>query len=118
MRISDWSSDVCSSDLRRLLPRRTKRLEGCIDGRPIERKAVIDNQIGANAFAKAVIGITDGGSLTNAGNPEQQVLDLERGNIPAAANDDILFAIGNGEQNRCIEEIGSASCRERVCKYV
>src|SRR3546814_11615428 len=113
MRISDWSSDVCSSDLlrlpdlarggprkipredhalRRLLPRRTKSLEGCIDGRPIERKAVTDNQISANAFAKAVIGITDGASPTNDGKPAQPTPHLATRNLSSRAKGSTLFS--------------------------
>src|SRR3546814_2054763 len=67
MRISDWSSDVCSSDLR---SRATAACE------MVWRKARADSDF--KAFAKAF----------------RPVLDLTR------------------------EEIGRASCRERVCQYV
>src|SRR3546814_2680898 len=73
MRISDWSSDVCSSDLHREQP----------DLRLHIREGI----------------------------PEEQALVLSRGAL------DMLLGplpIEGGD----LEEIGRASCRERVCQYV
>src|SRR3546814_8718648 len=76
MRISDWSSDVCSSDL----------------DRPAERKV---------AEALAGVGVE---------------LHKEVGEIPGGhfrvMPDRLLLC------HRGAEEIGRASCRERVCQYV
>src|SRR3546814_18517958 len=91
MRISDWSSDVCSSDLV------NARLEA-ID---VEIGALVDRPISFDpadmAHAGAFMSIEVDGSLR-----------IERGYVrpedePAA--DDTM-------------EIGRASCRERVCQYV
>src|SRR3546814_3607784 len=71
MRISDWSSDVCSSDLVRLGPR------------------------DAQSFAIACAAGGGRGNLQHAG----QILPGQ--------------AVGVGH-----DEIGRASCRERVCQYV
>src|SRR3546814_2570991 len=71
MRISDWSSDVCSSDL---------ALIGCIPRPGIAR-----------------------GSLKGIA-----------GAVPGVAQ----YPSGCRFHPRCPEEIGRASCRERVCQYV
>src|SRR3546814_8818101 len=74
MRISDWSSDVCSSDLIDLLERRQ-------DG-----------------VLAAVAGVHHGPAV--AGAPP----DIRgRGCLPSLFDD---------------QQIGRASCRERVCQYV
>src|SRR3546814_9587166 len=77
MRISDWSSDVCSSDLD------PHRRPGAIIGQAVPRRKAVDGQVGRKKG---------------------------RG-------------VGNG-LHRCVvgrdiqQEIGRASCRERVCQYV
>src|SRR3546814_4183295 len=76
MRISDWSSDVCSSDLP-------------LDEIERERKAARANYVEQQA-AKAA-------ALAAAGD---------------AAAGDTAEAAADGD------EIGRASCRERVCQYV
>src|SRR3546814_7457864 len=81
MRISDWSSDVCSSDLHR------------VDG--IRANQLFDIQ---RVAVRRVLG---------AGAGPQQTLwpraRLLRELLPARRRED---------------EIGRASCRERVCQYV
>src|SRR3546814_3334962 len=83
MRISDWSSDVCSSDLMRVSP-----------------FAVVPNRIGDS---RAI------GALASRG----------RGRTSAGT----ALARKPGEGSNAVaphrdEEIGRASCRERVCQYV
>src|SRR3546814_8430958 len=82
MRISDWSSDVCSSDLGRLVGRDVDRARG-------------------------------------------RVLAIKRSLRPAQHFDlrDVEEVEGGGGDARIIDvididEIGRASCRERVCQYV
>src|SRR3546814_6115660 len=94
MRISDWSSDVCSSDLR------------AADHeffQVAEERALAMHGIKAFGFGL--------GEMRHA-----RSNDLESGALDARDNlaDDIL---GNDIrlENR---EIGRASCRERVCQYV
>src|SRR3546814_1428581 len=85
MRISDWSSDVCSSDLPRLLEQRAPAGEGEI----MPRKFVRSHARGALASAAVAALLT-----VSAGT--------------AGAQDAKEF----------YDEIGRASCRERVCQYV
>src|SRR3546814_19822819 len=77
MRISDWSSDVCSSDLEMFEIRRVFRLAMHRDGvRHARRRRIL--------------------CMGRPGQEEQQ-----------------------GSDQRCAhEEIGRASCRERVCQCV
>src|SRR3546814_19061636 len=99
MRISDWSSDVCSSDLRD--QRRWHRhADRAVPFRFVERCEADDRR----AFGEAVaFGQTDAGDLLPA------FCDgLLHGG--AAADRELEFAE--------IEQIGRASCRERVCQYV
>src|SRR3546814_3314205 len=84
MRISDWSSDVCSSDL-----------EGTYF---------------------MVMEFVDGRSLS-------EILRSEGPLHPDRAADigaDIAAALGFAHRNGVVhrDEIGRASCRERVCRYV
>src|SRR3546814_10011711 len=79
MRISDWSSDVCSSDL--------LFLGG---GDAIDHLLARDDQVGmAFAVGLAVVG--------------------EAGARLVVPGRDLAFAL---------QQIGRASCRERVCQYV
>src|SRR3546814_2578527 len=73
MRISDWSSDVCSSDL---------------------------------------IALNQGSAMT-----EPVLARFFDGAGGSILRDDMILAPGAGEQI-ATEEIGRASCRERVCQYV
>src|SRR3546814_15582962 len=80
MRISDWSSDVCSSDL----------LEG-------KKLGVTNGEaplILLPAFLKA----------SNVDQSKVQLINAD------AASKDVIMVAG--------QEIGRASCRERVCQYV
>src|SRR3546814_1556468 len=90
MRISDWSSDVCSSDLAALGPADAAHLEaeGDVVGHRHERE-------------------------------EREVLEDQRGRPlvrPDAAH--VAPADAHGALRGLEEEIGRASCRERVCQYV
>src|SRR3546814_13950806 len=94
MRISDWSSDVCSSDLHRLAARFGVHddLGQDIMGDVLAALGIDDAEIAALAHHRAQI--------------------LER---------DVAAAFGVVETTVRIfldDEIGRASCRERVCQYV
>src|SRR3546814_9261523 len=91
MRISDWSSDVCSSDLQV----GTKALEQFLELRHHE-----DQQQGADTDRHR----------DHAGRVEQCLLDL------ALQRFDAFLVGGDGIEHGV--EIGRASCRERVCQYV
>src|SRR3546814_2167259 len=92
MRISDWSSDVCSSDLKRV------RLSCAPD-------AETPDLIGAFTllgFEAHPIG--DGPAQVDRGASDSRAL---------------LRAVGvSGFAMMNIMQIGRASCRERVCQYV
>src|SRR3546814_5329057 len=88
MRISDWSSDVCSSDLRRVAGR-----QGARDAaQHVDRGIAVALRDGAVEHDMAV-------------------------DDAAHRVGDRLVMIVAFDQNR-EQEIGRASCRERVCQYV
>src|SRR3546814_11890024 len=108
MRISDWSSDVCSSDLPRdiLEPR----------DRAILRVG-LDHDIGEflrrDEPALHVDGQLEGRiALAIGRRADRAAGDLDT--LPLARGDD--FARGQIACRRL--EIGMASCRDRVCEYV
>src|SRR3546814_9426260 len=98
MRISDWSSDVCSSDLH----------------------AELRFQSGALLF--------DGGRLAKAVDRDVRALGRKRagrGKPDAAGRSGHKRALALQKHRETprsvlggIEEIGRASCRERLCQYV
>src|SRR3546814_13015326 len=102
MRISDWSSDVCSSDLAgTVAPDDVRRLAaaphtGSIDHVVVEQRCRVDEFDG-------------GGQLVMTGALIFQQFGASEGQHrpqPLAATGDQMA------------ELGSASCRERVCQYV
>src|SRR3546814_13787776 len=100
MRMSDWSSDVCSSDLIVVAE------AGGMAGGPVRVEAI--------HLADVVIA----GKLVQQGDIIGLALVadfLEMGEVGrvAVAETAPQFAAAGAQQ-----EIGSASCRERVCQYV
>src|SRR3546814_16175013 len=98
MRISDWSSDVCSSDLRGLTVREV--VEGAeviatLGERILGRSASIDikHPLSGEVLMKA-------GELIE----ERDVDRIETAGVESA----LIRSV----------QIGRASCRERVCQYV
>src|SRR3546814_12444614 len=102
MRISDWSSDVCSSDL--------PRAYGVVSFDSEGKAATIEEKPEKPRSNYAVTGLYfyDGdaaahaAALTPSARGELEITDLNRRYLEA----------GN------LHEIGRASCRERVCQYV
>src|SRR3546814_13145688 len=97
MRISDWSSDVCSSDLVAVWhspsgtpPGDGSALGGPQEGRPLA--AAVEHEVGAGGVGGERAGQEDHGAGDVVGRAEP----------------------GGGHGG----EIGRASCRERVCQYV
>src|SRR3546814_13524923 len=88
MRISDWSSDVCSSDLGDAKP--LTRDQACPSGR---------RQIQVPPISAAARGMSDQGK----GEAKRPSTALNAKAASAA---------------RLPRQIGSATCRERVCQYV
>src|SRR3546814_20775775 len=90
MRISDWSSDVCSSDLRVFNVR----------------------SLTLNASAQASLGL--GGR-----NESEGFVSTSRTSLDSPAHDVLGVIRARIEPFLSREgEIGRASCRERVCQYV
>src|SRR3546814_8209602 len=95
LRISDWSSDVCSSDLAPGIVRQVILLaRAIVDG------GIAEADCGA---AEAVLFGTAEAHLDAVGGAEDR-RKREAGRHVAGMAD--------------VGEIGRASCRERVCKYV
>src|SRR3546814_9919705 len=98
MRISDWSSDVCSSDLRDRTQAQMQEREAALraaDSDLAQRRSSLT----ADAYAKARSEL------------EAEVMDLQRSQQEERRRLDQRFSQG-------MAEIGRASCRERVCQYV
>src|SRR3546814_15437460 len=94
MRISDWSSDVCSSDLRITIARGVFRNHGCRRRRRGQQIGFASRRRRADCGRRAVkrVGVATADRTEFAPAQEISVLDPQ--------------------------QIGSASCRERLCQYV
>src|SRR3546814_15242706 len=101
MRISDWSSDVCSSDLMLVQTERRHRVEVITINRPEARNAIDydTSQALADAFDAAVAA------------PEVWAVVLTGAGDKAFSAGLDLKAFAGGE-------LGRASCRASVCQYV
>src|SRR3546814_18899656 len=99
MRISDWSSDVCSSDLEPSVDDRGAQIG---HQRFVEPDIMLGHQHRAQDLARAdeVVEIGAAPPATHRAG----ACRIERALILAEA--------------RVADEIGRASCRERVCQYV
>src|SRR3546814_14612713 len=112
MRISDWSSDVCSSDL---IGVGAERLRRRFDRRLIARRERAQRMLDAVAkLPRHLVGNVDRvlGDEIDA--------DALRSDQPHDLLDLVEQRAGRivEQQVRLVEEIGRASCRERVCQYV
>src|SRR3546814_19313635 len=105
MRISDWSSDVCSSDLKFDEPT-------CIMG-PLISKRQLDRVKGY-----VDLGVKEGARLLAGGKVRTDMgggFFIEPTCFVDVKND---MRIAQEEIFGPVLEIGRASCRERVCQYV
>src|SRR3546814_4155970 len=97
MRISDWSSDVCSSDLVASVGKTEEQL----------KEAGVAYRVGKFPFTA---------------NSRARCNDTTEGFVKILADkqtDRVLGAhIIGADAGSLIHEIGRASCRERVCQYV
>src|SRR3546814_7002481 len=124
MRISDWSSDVCSSDLfwcnRRIIENALEHGDLWVIRRGVEAVAV---QVGDYAADIVSVrkdcrrqGLGDAlfaASLQRAMNDNVNVLSIE-----CSPRSSWTFWQRHGFERYGDLKIGRASCRERVCQYV
>src|SRR3546814_3354035 len=98
MRISDWSSDVCSSDL------------------PLDEGVGAEIERGRAAEHLVVLGDDRLGHADEAIDVGGVVLAVDR------EAEGVILVVGAGHlplaQREIGKQIGRASCRERVCQYV
>src|SRR3546814_12855920 len=106
MRISDWSSDVCSSDL--------QHWGGIARAAALSTLLSIGAEMGSDSDNDIARAIRDGGQ--NTFNQAGQEIVRRQLNIQPT------LTIRPGSPVRVLVsrdiEIGRASCRERVCQYV
>src|SRR3546814_13757351 len=99
MRISDWSSDVCSSDLRRIeLDEKGRILSVAPRERLDAHKLIEDYMIAANVAAAKALEAKRAPVMYRVHEPPSR---------------EKLVAL-----KAYLKKIGRASCRERVCPYV
>src|SRR3546814_19873239 len=119
MRISDWSSDVCSSDLDRQLrrrvveddmARRVPRTMDDIEGQVADRHriAVVQPAVGFERLAAH----PEAGTVL-APPPDPETVVLVR---PLERHAKLLRA--HARLPAMVHTLGRASCREGVCQYV
>src|SRR3546814_12051890 len=111
MRISDWSSDVCSSDLFDLLRLDVHLRAGdqiYVTGMGLESEWQADIPLGGTPLAPRVTGEIDlvRGTLDFAG----RSFDLAEGKLTFPTGD----AYDPSTQLLATDQLGSASCRESV----
>src|SRR3546814_15536926 len=113
MRISDWSSDVCSSDLVAAdlahgHPRDAEGLERLADVLPLVRLDDRGDQLHASAPSET-------GALVDSVDPVRR---LRRPAVPTKSYADSPCSATSMPSISSSSAIGRASCRERVCPYV
>src|SRR3546814_11677666 len=114
MRISDWSSDVCSSDL---VHRREDPVGvHVVDAGVHVEAARAQLRVGAGVEAPLLTRPPDGGRHAEGGGG---LLTLELPLVDAVlVADDLGGLVLPLRGHVVLVQIGSASCRARVCQYV
>src|SRR3546814_14243689 len=123
MRISDWSSDVCSSDLGNIA-NGTITID-VVDDVPTAADdaglSVAEDgaDIGGNVLTNDTPG-ADGATLTSVtiGGVTTAINAVGTTNVSGAFGAYTFTAAGAWTFNPSTNQIGRASCRERVCQYV
>src|SRR3546814_12611266 len=140
MRISDWSSDVCSSDLSTLLDLFSQVLGGSatsrLDKRLVHEDQLVDSigtanwssQLGGSFFINAMVKKdVDEKKVEAVIDEELQRLLADGPTADELAQAKTMFRagfirgverIGGFGGKADVLEIGRAACRERVCPYV
>src|SRR3546814_4645982 len=122
MCISDWSSDVCSSDLTREAARGEliDRWDRERQAQPNARRIILTH---TNAEVRELNEAARETMRASGDLGDDVRLTVERGDRDFASGDRVMFLrnersleVKNGTLGTV--EIGRASCRERVCQYV
>src|SRR3546814_19362733 len=108
MRISDWSSDVCSSDL---LKKALSDGEAALSGKQADEKQRLHAKKAVKAATTKLARLEKG--LAKA--PGTIAYARKRLDKPAT---EMATTPGPARDAHIPPEIGRASCRERVCQYV
>src|SRR3546814_17309103 len=104
MRISDWSSDVCSSDLLAALGLSLSDVVDALERNNANRGAGYVERGGEQILIRVPGEASDEGDLGN-------IMIATRGGVPIRVSDVAAAAIGS-------DQMGRASCGARVCQYV
>src|SRR3546814_17475280 len=114
MRISDWSSDVCSSELSRCCPRRERALVLEAYGETVDDLLVGRFAVGAEHA------VADGEVEVHQGDVELEVIAALEALQPLLhrPEGDFFDLIVVGLRHEAGRQSGRESCRERGCQYV
>src|SRR3546814_14939412 len=119
MRISDWSSDVCSSDLKDVYREQTDALiEGGVDFILIE---TVFDTLNAKAGIMAVIEAAQAHGRDVPLMLSMTLPDLSGRNLSGHTVEAFLYAVRPARPvpvGLNCPWLGRAACRERVCQYV
>src|SRR3546814_8389202 len=110
MRISDWSSDVCSSDLHLLegLSALAHDVAEILDRQPVRKQGRIEGHV-LGVLREGRRRVEDSTRSPYRGAHVLADVRCSRSGVVALVeNDDRIL----------VDQIGRASCRERVCQYV
>src|SRR3546814_14789369 len=111
MRISDWSSDVCSSDLN--LDARTQDLDPAV-----RRDSAREDTANAERAAGGDIAVRRKFLLCAKAESRIYTRNERISNARRRSRDSAVRTIADVLDNHGLRKIGRASCRERVCQYV
>src|SRR3546814_16701340 len=112
MRISDWSSDVCSSDLMLLHlanPTTTPRRHASERVQQERKEELAGRLVAKGQVSRAYTALTSKAQLATSASTKA-MLASKHPTRTRNISEEVLT------QTR--QQIGSASCRERVCQYV
>src|SRR3546814_13455979 len=121
MRISDWSSDVCSSDLeQRIFSLESHRPDGPFGGVVVEFDPAVVEEAGEATPALQCIfhcvARRRAGHDAGTGGDEPGVELVDQRTASLLSDSEAL--LGRIPSDFLLDEIGRASCRASVCQYV
>src|SRR3546814_8795979 len=111
MRISDWSSDVCSSDLNMVRSLLERGVTIILTTHYIEEAEEMADRVG----------VITGGRLILVEQKDELIKKLGRKTLTlnlAEQLEAVPAELADWKLELAGDEIGRASCRERVCQYV